>query len=138
MVEAVAKPLTFTREQAERFARSHVAWDARNPEHVRRLAAVVDRMVERGECVWHAVARVTRKRCYCAPCSQRRAEAQRIETYLLSEVQNARKSVAETAARYAPWAPPTDVGWILRGKARRLRLVRWALGMPIAPWLRGL
>lgn len=32
------------------------------------IAATAERIVRTGECVWHALAQVTKKPCWCARC----------------------------------------------------------------------
>jgi len=53
----------------EKLVRSYVAWKPSDPRALELLAAVVERIVETGECVWHATAQITGRPCPCMTCS---------------------------------------------------------------------
>lgn len=53
----------------ETLVRSYVAWKPSDGRALELLAAVVERIVETGEGVWHATAQITGRTCPCATCS---------------------------------------------------------------------
>lgn len=53
----------------EVLVRSYVAWKPSDARALELMAAVVERIVETGEGVWHATAQVTGRPCPCARCS---------------------------------------------------------------------
>jgi hypothetical protein len=53
----------------ETLVRSYVAWKPHDGRQLEILAAVVERIVETGESVWHATAKITGRPCPCATCS---------------------------------------------------------------------
>lgn len=123
MSTAKTPRLELTREQAERLVRNYVAWGS-GPGEEELRTRVIDRMVARGECVWHALARMNEKRCHCALCYRARKAALDIEASLHRVVRE---------ARGGQW-----VAVSLPRAARRLRLVRAVLGIPVDSWLRNL
>jgi len=55
--------ITWTVEKAIRFIRGYTVGLTSQQQQ-----AVAERMVATGECVWHAAAQVTGKRCWCSDC----------------------------------------------------------------------
>jgi hypothetical protein len=53
----------------EKLVRSYVAWKPSDARALELLAAVVERIVETGECVWHATAKISGRPCPCSTCS---------------------------------------------------------------------
>lgn len=53
----------------ENLVRSYVAWKPSDARSLELLAAVVERIVETGEGVWHATAQISGRPCPCATCS---------------------------------------------------------------------
>jgi hypothetical protein len=53
----------------EKLVRSYVAWKPSDARALELLAAVVERIVETGECVWHATAQISGRPCPCMTCS---------------------------------------------------------------------
>ena len=53
----------------EKLVRSYVAWKPSDARELELLAAVVERIVETGESVWHATAQISGRPCPCATCS---------------------------------------------------------------------
>jgi hypothetical protein len=52
----------------EKLVRSYVAWKPSDGRQLEILAAVVERIVDTGESVWHATAQITGRPCPCATC----------------------------------------------------------------------
>lgn len=59
----------------EKLVRSYVAWNPHDARALELLAAVVERIVETGESVWHATAQISGRPCPCATCSPAPAPA---------------------------------------------------------------
>ena len=55
-----------TLAQARRYVLSYTA--ARNGKDDEVIEKTAQRMVDTGECAWHALAQVTSKPCWCADC----------------------------------------------------------------------
>lgn len=98
----------WTIEQARQLVRQNTI--ELTPEQSEQVA---QRMVARGECVWHALSRVVSCPCLCTPCRKARAAAHVIESQCYSVMMR----------------EPS------RKAARRLILVRWITGMP-SGWVR--
>lgn len=57
------------REQAIAIVVAGILWRGA-PDDEARKAAIVERMVNLGECLWHASAQVSKAKCYCAACER--------------------------------------------------------------------
>lgn len=55
----------------EKLVRSYVAWNPSDPRALELLAAIVERIVETGESVWHATAQISGRPCPAQCCSTR-------------------------------------------------------------------
>lgn len=53
--------------------RSYVAWRADDPGAVEIIGRIADRILETGECVWHATAQITGRPCNCQACERGRS-----------------------------------------------------------------
>jgi hypothetical protein len=53
----------------EKLVRSYVAWKPHDGKQLELLAAIVERIVDTGESVWHATAQITGRPCPCATCT---------------------------------------------------------------------
>jgi len=56
--------MTMTIARARNLVRQYTG--VTNPE---TIEAIATRMVEKSECVWHALSQVTGKACWCRQCS---------------------------------------------------------------------
>jgi len=57
----------------EKLVRSYIAWKPSDARALELLAAVVERIVETGEGVWHAAAQISGRPCPCANCTRGRS-----------------------------------------------------------------
>jgi hypothetical protein len=62
------------RPDVERLVNSYCASRTDDPNSLARVAAVIERIVETGEGVWHAASYVAGTKCWCSPCCIARGE----------------------------------------------------------------
>jgi len=60
-------------EDVEKLVRSYIAFKPSDARSLELLAAIVERIVETGECVWHATAQIAGRPCSCQSCVGRRS-----------------------------------------------------------------
>jgi len=60
-------------EDVEKLVRSYIAFKPSDARSLELLAAIVERIVETGECVWHATAQISGRPCSCQSCVGRRS-----------------------------------------------------------------
>ena len=68
--------MAFTNQQARRLVLNYTGAQAGRDDVL--IAKVVERMVTKGECVWHALSEVTGKPCWCGACRPKHLGARRL------------------------------------------------------------